>query len=217
MTNVSDASLIGRQKCSILCEFHTGASKANNWDTNYAHKRPTPFYKISEASPLQKRAWTLQGRLLSRRTLSFSTHQVYFEYETTSLGENKAPYRMYDMNSTAKKIVFEPYKPPEDDAKNHMPLAAWYGIVEESSKRRLTKEEDIFPALSGLVHRLQSVGWGKYAADIWPNHSHQIYAGESLHTPRTSKEQKGIGHPGLGHPCTKAKLTIVNLVLSTIR
>src|SRR5437773_3949380 len=57
-----------------------------------------------------------------------------------------------------------------DDRKKLLDLYKdWYALVNEYSSRDITKETDIFPALSGVARRFQQATKDTYLAGLWRN------------------------------------------------
>lgn len=114
----------------------------------FMHKRC-----VSE-SPLGKRAWVLQERILSRRSLHFSS-QIFWECKETTACETFAGwlpgiFRWTDGNIEA-----------EDN------LEHWFAIVWLYTRCQLTFTKDKFIAISGIAEHLQERYHDEYVAGFW--------------------------------------------------
>ncbi|KAF5012675.1 hypothetical protein FDECE_1306 [Fusarium decemcellulare] len=114
--------------------------------------------------PLETRAWAFQERLLSRRTLVFSKHEMLWECNTTRRSECEledcGPRHPYHL----RPVV------PNDQTQ----LAATYNhwrevIVPGFTKGLLTNPMDKLPALSGVASRFQEMTGDQYVAGLWKN------------------------------------------------
>lgn len=120
-----------------------------------------------------ERAWTMQERFLSRRTIHFSKHQIYWECQTGKLSE------------TGELIQYAPITPPDppwpsiaESIDNQLSLLFldmmyewWYIIAARYSIRKLTYPSDKLPALSGLAAQMSSsitpFTSDRYLSGIW--------------------------------------------------
>lgn len=107
-----------------------------------------------EGTPLQKRAWVLQERLLSRRNLYFSDWRMIFECNTCVCLEDRMHYEEKSILSQGeeKQFIKQDYAQgaQEQDAK------MWYKLVQLYTRRYLTVPTDTLIAISGM------------ARDFWP-------------------------------------------------
>jgi hypothetical protein len=91
----------------------------------------------STTSPLRHRAWVLQERELSRRSIFFGRNQILWECESMK-GSTQLPW-----------TEMEPKK-------NYTYPNGWHDLIEDYSARDLTEVLDKLPALSGLAERHES-------------------------------------------------------------
>ena len=120
-----------------------------------------------ELSPLSRRAWVLQERLLSPRTLHYTKTQLFWECRESKACEN-SPHPYPKIHT----IPFEPSRyldsKPELAGINAEPLYRhWPEIIEKYTDTLLTKPEDKLVAISGLARQVYSVTKDKYCAGIW--------------------------------------------------
>ena len=114
-------------------------------------------------SPLSKRAWALQERLLSPRVLHFGENQMIWDCNEMSACENcpggAQPLVRPFLSSTDECQFMTEHK---DFLQN-----VWSPIVESYSKGGLTKFSDKCFALSGIADEAQSRFGGTYIAGLW--------------------------------------------------
>ncbi|KAK5657422.1 hypothetical protein OQA88_2994 [Cercophora sp. LCS_1] len=122
--------------------------------------------------PLLSRGWTFQERLLSTRTLHFLPQEIIWECRCDIWCEcggaradqlwKKGEFR----GSVYNRIVAANAR----EGKNEDPSAIWHGLVQQYSKRKLSKRDDRLLALSGIARRFSSqfdVTIGSYLAGLW--------------------------------------------------
>ena len=101
--------------------------------------------------PVDKRAWTLQERLLSTRYVTYTSGEVQWGCKTGRDCECGKP--LYGR--------LEEHLGPEDQ---------WFAMLEEYSNRNLSVHTDKLTALAGIARRLSvNLKWQQYAAGIWIN------------------------------------------------
>lgn len=98
-------------------------------------------------SPLRHRAWVLQERELSKRSIHFGRNQLLWECKQMK-GSTQLPW----MEMKKKKGLTYP--------------EGWLQLVEDYSLRALTKSEDKLPALAGIAEVYQGAH-AQYLAGIW--------------------------------------------------
>jgi hypothetical protein len=106
-------------------------------------------------SPLSRRGWILQERLLSRQILHFVPSNIYWEAgndirtaDTSFIGEIRGPRRL-------------PTRTISDHARE------WLNIIEWYSRCDLTFESDRLPAIAGLAAHIQFSTNAHYMAGLW--------------------------------------------------
>ena len=121
-------------------------------------------------SPLSKRGWILQERLLSPRILYFGSRQMYFECDSSERYESHPTSTLPQINSPATMLqTAVPFgKNVLSDSSQRSVYALWYSIVVACSNCQLTNGDDRLPSLSGLASRFRSKLKGdEYLAGIW--------------------------------------------------
>lgn len=121
----------------------------------------------TDDSPLRYRAWALQERELSTRTIYFGSHQLLWECRYGQACTH-IPWRWLDderKEVPSSGVVTEP-KPFSE--RLNIIRRNWTTIVEDYSRRSLTKQTDKLTALSGIAQSYQA--WfpeTTYMAGIW--------------------------------------------------
>ncbi|KAK4984009.1 hypothetical protein LTR50_006880 [Elasticomyces elasticus] len=110
--------------------------------------------------PLSDRGWTLQERLLSPRTIHYGRAEMYWECQCCVFAEDGAMLRR-TFTAAACLWASEPREPGKARQWH------WTRLVEEFSKRKLTKNFDKLPALSGLANLIAANTGDTYLAGLW--------------------------------------------------
>lgn len=154
------------------------------------------FY-VLDSAPLNTRAWTLQERVLSSRTLHYAADQVHWECrELLSSEARNPPYGRGLDHSTEDSFhagwlarISEDLLPIPgaiNDSKHEYGSAvedklyfadendyprsnhdSWYGMVQVYTQRHLSRELDKLPALSGLANAYSKRHKGEYVGGLW--------------------------------------------------
>ncbi|PVH81595.1 HET-domain-containing protein, partial [Cadophora sp. DSE1049] len=106
--------------------------------------------------PLSTRGWCFQERELSRRTLHFTTHRIFWECRTAIASEDHPS--MINLGDRS----FMPLS-------HTRPLATklWCRAVQEYTRRNLTFRKDRLPAIYGIARIISAVIRDEYVAGIW--------------------------------------------------
>ena len=124
-------------------------------------------------APLSTRGWVMQERLLAPRTLHCTQEQLFWEcehmfaseayphgIETTRDREPSKFRRMLKRFSQGTAAV-------TTDSIHREPDVAWLSLVQEYTRCKLTKDEDILIAMSGLAKQWSATFPDQYLAGIW--------------------------------------------------
>jgi hypothetical protein len=127
------------------------------------------------AFPLQHRGWVLQEALLSPRLLHFGDTELVWECTENTTCEcgmidpsiilpDPSAYSFYSGVFGRKTTHYQALSPLAglEKLKNR-----WRDIVHEYTRKGLTFQEDIFPALAGLAKQMQSIRKCEYYAGLW--------------------------------------------------
>lgn len=134
-----------------------------------------------DRSPLQGRAWTLQEQLLASRMVHFTEKEMIWECKTAlwcACGE-------LDMGISAQSERLLYYESLTSESPDK--FVTWYRVVDDIGRRKITKQADLLPALSGLAQQFQSYGAGTYLAGIWQNDLPQGLLWTSFSYPKSKK------------------------------
>ncbi|ORY19515.1 heterokaryon incompatibility protein-domain-containing protein, partial [Clohesyomyces aquaticus] len=125
------------------------------------HSQYTPPAHKMKRLPLLSRAWTFQEMLLAPRVALFAADEIVWlcpslkSCECSSALDNifdKSPFLTISTNSGPNRAL------------------QWRSTVEQYTRRYMTFEKDIFPALSGLANLFASQGESnQYLAGVWEN------------------------------------------------
>ncbi|OCK82752.1 HET-domain-containing protein [Lepidopterella palustris CBS 459.81] len=124
-----------------------------------------------EKAPLNTRAWVMQERILSRRTIHFSDKQMYWE-----CGEGVYCETLTRLKSSFRKIYFmlDPNFPDRLLESGDQRTIEFIQFLSEAySKRDLTQETDRCVAISGLEARIASAIGCRSRYGIFEQHLHR--------------------------------------------
>lgn len=123
------------------------------------------------SNPLSGRAWVLQEKELSTRSIHFGSRQLLWECRELK-GSSALPWCTdvhWDPELDAESTWVE--NQPEDFALYYTMKFRWFRLSQEYSRRSLTKVTDTLPALSGIAQSFQKyLPEDKYIAGIWSSH-----------------------------------------------
>ncbi|KAM7196741.1 putative heterokaryon incompatibility protein [Naviculisporaceae sp. PSN 640] len=150
-----------RMRAGIKCSTPQGEGSV--WIT----PRCRDFDNLS-SSPLHNRAWVLQERILSPRTIHFAEGQMLWECRQGRRCETGVPEHAYKvMRSTWDSRLHFTTQPPRKFYWD------WYDMVHDFTNRGITKGDDRLPALSGLAQTMMSAPGlqnEQYVAGLWVSH-----------------------------------------------
>ncbi|KAH7309744.1 heterokaryon incompatibility protein-domain-containing protein [Stachybotrys elegans] len=130
-----------------------------------------PSFEFIDKAPLSKRGWVMQERLLSPRTLHCGETQLFWECRHMYADEchpngllatlDKLPGSYHHMISQLSRAGLT--------RQNAMTEATtlWLTLVKEYSERKLTRDEDILIAFSGIARQWRQVLPDEYLAGLW--------------------------------------------------
>ena len=118
-----------------------------------------------QEEPLLKRAWTLQERDLSPRTIHFTDSQLMWECRSQRAMEAE-PQRAFSKSLEGPlNGASHFFDTLSEGPSNYM--VHWCGIVKDYSARDITFVKDRLPALSGLAKKMQQLTGDTYLAGLW--------------------------------------------------
>jgi hypothetical protein len=130
---------------------------------------------------LRKRAWVIQERYLSRRTLHFTDTQVFWECdERTTFEFDHKGWLSY--KSAVSNYEFHLERRP-------LTRSSWDEILDRYSAAHLTKPSDRLVAIAGLAKSIQDITHEDYIAGMWrgqledPSHLIWQARGDNIRDP----------------------------------
>ncbi|KAH0536429.1 hypothetical protein FGG08_006698 [Glutinoglossum americanum] len=161
------------QPVQVTCRFPF--DHATNPSRLYNILLQKPYFESIEKEPLNSRGWVMQERLLAPRTLHCAKDQLFWECEHMFANEshpngtdtllNRQPNEFRRMvsrfsqgSTTATAVINSIHREPD---------VAWLSLVREYTKCKLTRDEDILIAFSGLARRWSEMLPDQYLAGLW--------------------------------------------------
>lgn len=128
-----------------------------------------------QEEPMMNRVWCYQERVLARRTIHFTSHEMYWECEVGLLEETSGAlvssirYTEYCITDLARGLTNRKDfgwigAPPKFEFREQR---AWYDVVLEYTSRNLTYQKDKLPALSGVIAAIAKINGDVCYAGIW--------------------------------------------------
>ena len=114
-------------------------------------------------SPLSKRSWVLQERILSGRALNFGTSRMYLECHTNVQFEDCH----YPVKWEDDEIGIVVKRPTDNLGRGSDAFKYWDALVSTYSGLDATKRTDKLPALSGLASEFEQRTACRYVAGHW--------------------------------------------------
>jgi hypothetical protein len=156
------------ENCAILLQSNHGFPSADA--VTHDHR----------FQPLERRAWALQERIMSRRTLAYDSQQIFWECNTSRFLEgwtfdlalllsplDPVLSKMEDLKLNRRTIPRGQnilHVNPRN-AQDH--YTQWYKILRQYRSRKMTYLTDALPAISGIAKDFMSITGDKYLAGIW--------------------------------------------------
>ncbi|KAL9111899.1 MAG: hypothetical protein Q9227_003749 [Pyrenula ochraceoflavens] len=134
----------------------------------FIRRVPRSGTKELTASPLSKRAWPLQERVLSPAVLHYGRDQMVWECNEWFCAETgefeRTPHPRDGKPGSLDRIPVSPSR--KDDS-----VEVWPRIIEEFTARNITFPSDRLPAILGIASKLRRTTTceGRYAAGHWEN------------------------------------------------
>lgn len=156
-----------------ICSFPPESWRYNNNADSMAWYR-----RLITSQPLLQRAWCIQERLLSRRTLHFSRPELFWECKTKSASENFP-------DEFPRALRFDEfYEKEKGDA------LSWEDVVHMYTRTSLTKSTDKLVAIGGIAASVQKTRKDSYLAGLWRRELEKglywnVWVGEAVKRPTT--------------------------------
>lgn len=162
--------------CLISMESQNDAlvSRYQLWDENVWHAE-------FETAKLNTRAWVMQERMLSPRTLAFAKAQLFWECRCNRASEEfpseypielfEKRQRYFEQPNLHNRLKLHDLNHHADSrlGDNHIPRVslAWHNLVMLYSRKDMTFEEDKLVAISGLAVLFSQKMGIDYFAGLW--------------------------------------------------
>lgn len=131
-------------------------------------------------SPMSRRGWILQERLLSPAIVHFASAGLHWECRGGTMSERN-PYRTLPGHGLLKNTLFA-FQPPLSINRPGGHFVAWYIIIGEYSRMDLSLPSDRLPAILGLATRFQSWFHTTFVAGLWLEDLHRGLLWKTSHT-----------------------------------
>jgi hypothetical protein len=150
----------------------------DRWPSDWQYEYGDGVYRSEDygTNPLRKRAWTLQERELTVRSVHFSQGQLLWQCRTMR-GSSELPWTTMeeedDDDSPPPLLKYRDQEEYHDLETKAYQRNRWFQLIEDYSSRHLTKETDKLPALAGLAAdfaQMHHYGDYEYLAGIWSSH-----------------------------------------------
>ncbi|KAH7258876.1 heterokaryon incompatibility protein-domain-containing protein [Fusarium redolens] len=148
--------------------YHDDSTRSTNSLVNAAEdfafivQNKTNDYRTDvDKSPINKRAWVLQERHLSRRILCLGSDQLYWECQGDSIGSCMSREACPEnFSSFGNRLPLQPLTDNDEGL-------SWSLIAEQYSQQDLTYEQDRVVAISGLAKVISTLSGDTYFIGIW--------------------------------------------------
>ncbi|KAK5125024.1 hypothetical protein LTR85_001215 [Meristemomyces frigidus] len=169
--NATVGCLIPRRRHPPACPLKYVSSDESVRGTMYVR---TPDFRPERLTdtPLDKRGWVLQERILSPRIVYFGADQLYWECASATYRQDG---KHHDASTDAMRSG-EHFKAALD-VNATLPLRCgshfnprfwqWYKLVRQYTRRSLTYDTDMLPAASGIAKAFQAELRSEYIGGIW--------------------------------------------------
>ncbi|PQE12083.1 heterokaryon incompatibility protein [Rutstroemia sp. NJR-2017a BVV2] len=176
----SDSGLFLERDLSMVLPITVLGKSIERGPARYLWKSNT-WLKEIESSPLNKRAWVCQERLLAQRVLHFGKNQIFWECsaktacETFPTGSPRIDLIPGTRESNRRLLDgLRKYKNSKAAGKKtELPEIAglvhshWWSFLWSYSRCGITKGEDKLIAISGIAKEMRTTLGGEYLAGLW--------------------------------------------------
>lgn len=130
---------------------------------------PRRFPRALAMSPMSKRGWILQERILSSSMVHYGEDQIFWEFCEGDSSDN-APEMIPNTFNVLKEYI-EQTPGCNLHAEGH--FSAWYEMGRRYNSLQLTLESDRLLAIQGLSNRFSKIFGVKYLAGLWLEDLHR--------------------------------------------
>jgi hypothetical protein len=135
----------------IIIQSHWKGCRNGIWHWKF-HRHLRHMYGAIDNSPVHRRGWVLQERLLSPRNLHFGEHMIYWECRHSIASENSIPREP----NSGRRLIFQGESNIDMIAQDGY-LKKWSSIVESFTSASLSYNTDKLVAISALAKEMQKI------------------------------------------------------------
>ncbi|KAF5967384.1 hypothetical protein FCOIX_11976 [Fusarium coicis] len=182
LTETSQDTLFTYLKNLVVSQGDSSSQGSMSSANNYAFVRVenTGSYNLDvNNAPINKRAWVVQERCLSRRILCFGNEELYWECE----GDSSGPFIASEASPLG--VPHMSRRHDFDSLTGNDGGEYWNLLVEQYSACHLTFEEDRLVAFSGIARAVAESTGDTYLAGIWL----ETWMQDLLWMPDVAREQ----------------------------
>jgi hypothetical protein len=169
---------------------------------------------IMDSGPVHERAWQLQERFVSRRTLYCCKEQLYWQCKRGT-GNESFPNSLLtgpegSLTSAAVKILDRiakegswklsktgkmVFQPPSDKKVEEDAYSEWLKLIETYTSRGLARHKDVLVAFSGIAKRFEVLLGDQYLSGLLAGdiHANLLWFTKDPSVTRLSTETEGSG------------------------
>ncbi|KAL8306273.1 hypothetical protein RB597_003179 [Gaeumannomyces tritici] len=171
----SQGFLARRNRSGIPIDFRAGTNDRCEGKVFFRRcsEIASSFQEDVEDSPLFRRAWVKQERILSRRMVYFSVKQIYWTCRMERHSEDGQQDNEGAMEAAATIHCLESFRISlglagmQRDLIQAQLFRAWADLIQEYSALQLTYEKDRLPALAGIADIVSRFVPGQFLSGIW--------------------------------------------------
>jgi len=198
----------------VLDEPNTGPRKSNAEDCIITVA--DQWERVIQDSPLNQRAWVVQERILSPRTIHFAEDMLYWQCTSHTASEDLHHGRLkiaelseQDCKELVQSLPAETFSSPDDIR------STWKQIVERYMKCKITYSDDRLQAFSGIAALFQRhFKDSKYHAGLWGDQLERQLLWRTLRSEREEMQivlsaQRTAGAPSWSWASSDCPVNIV--------
>jgi hypothetical protein len=131
----------------------------------FKHHAKRPFLPSREREPLDKRGWTLQECLFTRRLLSWGTNEMTWRCQSEVIG--KVPNGVKSSKPLPLGVFSKVEKEQNEANVQREQVSTWHSIVEDYTRRELSERLDYERGISGIASELAICWNDEYLTGLW--------------------------------------------------
>ncbi|KAH6683430.1 heterokaryon incompatibility protein-domain-containing protein [Halenospora varia] len=135
------------------------------------------IHSDTDEYPLMRRSWVFQERVLSKRIVYFTDHELLWECRSCTICEC-GRLDNEDESSRWNKLCKKHWWPES------FSLDLWFSIIRNYSRLNITFYSDRLPAISGIAKHMQAIGAGEYVAGLWREHLLEQLSWTGIYDPQ---------------------------------